>query len=259
MCVAFRKKAYCLSQINLAMYNNSRGFFSSIPPITKNLLIINILMLVATTLFPQLEDVLGLHYWGASKFNPAQLVTYMFLHAGFIHLFFNMFTLYMFGGLLEQVLGKKRFLFYYISCGIGAALVQEVTTMLTLTDIFKYTNAKGFVVLQGAEAVEYAIRTGEYNTVLNNILVVGASGAVFGILLAFGMIFPNMPLYIMFLPIPIKAKWMVLGYGALELAFGVTGSLSTVAHFAHLGGMIFGFFIIYYWKKKGVIGGGFYQ
>ena len=137
--------------------------------------------------------------------------------------------------------------------------MQEVTTMLTLTDIFKYPNAEGFVVLQGAEAVEYAIRTGEYGAVVNSILTVGASGAVFGILLAFGMIFPNMPLYIMFLPIPIKAKWMVLGYGALELAFGVTGSLSTVAHFAHLGGMIFGFFIIYYWKKKGVIGGGFYQ
>ncbi len=261
MFVAFGKleKVICLHKKDFTMYNNSRGFLSSIPPVTKNLLLINILMWIATMLFPQLNDVLGLHYWSASKFNPAQLVTYMFVHGGFTHMFFNMFSLFMFGGLLEQALGRKRYLFYYISCGIGAAIVQEVVTMLTLDDMFKYANAEGFIVLQGAEAVQYAMRTGEYGQVLNNILVVGASGAIFGILLAFGMIFPNMPLYIMFLPIPIKAKWMVLGYGVLELAFGVTGAFSTIAHFAHLGGMIFGFFIIYYWKKKGVIGGGFYQ
>ena len=242
---------------------NSRGsFLGSIPAVTKNLLIINILMLLATSVFRSsgidLNGILGLHYWEGSKFNVAQLITYMFLHDGFSHLFFNMFSLWMFGRILEQVFGAKRFLFYYISCGIGAAIVQELVWTFSWESTFALFDSNGFMAMRGAEAVKYGIEHGMMDGFFNSMLTIGASGAVFGILLAFGMVFPNMPLYLMFIPIPIKAKWMVIGYGAIELFFSVSGFQGSVAHFAHLGGMIFGFFLLLYWKKKGVIGGGLY-
>lgn len=244
------------------MMNGRGSFLGSIPTVTKNLLIINVLMLIATSVFRtkgiDLNEWIGLHYWEGSKFNVAQLITYMFQHDGFTHLFFNMFSLFMFGGLLERVFGSKRFLFYYISCGIGAAIVQELVWWLTWEGQFALVDAQGFVALRGAEAVVYGVQHGMMDSFFNSMITIGASGAVFGILLAFGMVFPNMPLYLMFIPIPIKAKWMVLGYGAIELFFGISGFQASVAHFAHLGGMIFGFLLLLYWKKKGVIGGGLY-
>ena len=244
------------------MMNSGRSFMGGIPAVTKNLLIINILMLLATTVFQSrgidLNNLLGLHYWEASKFNVAQLITYMFLHDGFSHLFFNMFSLWMFGRILEQVFGPRRFLFYYISCGIGAAIVQELVWTFSWESTFALVDSNGFVAMKGAEAIDYGIRHGMMDGFFNSMLTIGASGAVFGILLAFGMTFPNLPLYLMFIPIPIKAKWLVLGYGAIELFFGVSGFQGSVAHFAHLGGMIFGFLILLYWKKKGVTGGDIY-
>lgn len=244
------------------MMNEKGSFLGSIPTVTKNLLIINVLMLLAATVFRtkgiDLNEWLGLHYLEGSKFNVAQLISYMFLHDGFTHLFFNMFSLFMFGGLLERVFGPKRFLFYYISCGIGAAIVQELVWWLTWENTFALVDNQGFVALRGAEAVAYGVEHGMMDGFFNSMITIGASGAVFGILLAFGMVFPNMPLYLMFIPIPIKAKWMVLGYGAIELFFGVSGFQASVAHFAHLGGMIFGFLMLLYWKKKGVTGGGIY-
>lgn len=239
---------------------DARGSFGSWKSsVTINLLIINVLMLIATTFFQtqgiDLDKILGLHYWKGSDFNLVQVITYMFLHAGFTHLFFNMFSLVMFGRVLESVLGSKRFLFYYISCGIGAALVQELVWTLTWEDTLVLQDATGAVAMRGAEAVRYATEHFMLNDFFNSFITIGASGAVFGILLAFGMIFPNMPLYLMFIPIPIKAKWMVLGYGLIELLFGINGMDSSVAHFAHLGGMIFGFLILLYWKRKGVTGG----
>lgn len=239
---------------------DARGSFGSWKSsVTINLLIINVLMLIATTVFQtqgiDLDRILGLHYWKGSDFNLVQVITYMFLHAGFTHLFFNMFSLVMFGRVLESVLGSKRFLFYYISCGIGAALVQELVWTLTWEDTLRNILALQDV-MGGAEAVRYATEHCMLNDFFNLFITIGASGAVFGILLAFGMIFPNMPLYLMFIPIPIKAKWMVLGYGLIELLFGINGGMdSSVAHFAHLGGMIFGFLILLYWKRKGVTGG----
>ena len=142
--------------------------------------------------------------------------------------------------LLERVMGAKRYIFFYISCGLGAALVQELVWQFSIGDLSGYTG-----VNTGSEVISV-------DQFYNLLITVGASGAVFGILLAFGMLFPNMPLYIMFIPIPVKAKWAVLGYGLIELFFGVTGSMDHVAHFAHLGGMLFAFIIIMYWKKKGV-------
>jgi len=170
----------------------------------------------------------------------------MFLHdtSGIEHIFFNMFSVFMFGRTLEAVWGGKRFLFYYITTGMGAALVQEAAWYFELRSAISET-----VALYGWE---------QTSQLLNNFITVGASGAAFGILLAFGMLFPNAPLFIIFIPIPIKAKYFVIFYGLLELFFGVSGSMSSVAHFAHLGGMLFGFFLIRYWKKKGIGGGGFY-
>lgn len=218
----------------------------NIPPVTKNLIIINILFffgaLVGERQGINLDDYLGLHFFLASDFNLAQFFTYMFMHANFSHIFFNMFALYMFGRILEQVWGPKRFLFYYILCGVGAGVIQE-----------------------GVQYIHYALELSAYDrvnlgggmiipmeTYLNMMNTVGASGAIYGILLAFGMLFPNERLFIFPLPMPIKAKYFVIGYAVLELALGISNNASdNVAHFAHLGGMLFGFILIMYWKKKG--------
>lgn len=223
------------------------------PPATRHLLCVNVVVwLISSVLYHfqgfNVADYLGLHYFEASRFNPVQLVSYMFLHDmnGFGHVFFNMFSLYMFGRILEQVMGSKRFLTYYMVCGIGAALVQEAVWAFDLHPIVgNYTG----VQFSDGVVIQY----------LNRFLTVGASGAVFGILLAFGMFFPNANMYIFFIPIPIKAKYMVIGYGLIELLFGVSGAVSGVAHFAHLGGLLFGLLLILYWRKKGIINrGGYY-
>ncbi|MCP9612419.1 rhomboid family intramembrane serine protease [Coprobacter tertius] len=233
------------------MFQNKQGFFSSIPPVTKNLIIINFLFWLATIVLPKagidLVQYLGLHYFQAKSFNAIQLVTYMFMHdPGSIgHVFFNMFSVFMFGRTLEMVWGSKRFLIYYMITGIGAGLVQEVTWYFMLRDQIAH-----LTMVQGWETTQF---------LLNNIITIGASGAVFGILLAFGMLFPNSQIFLMFIPIPIKAKYFVIFYGVLELFLGV-GNFSgdNVAHFAHLGGMLFGFFIIKYWRKKGFGNGSYF-
>lgn len=213
--------------------------FAFLPTVVKNLLIINVLFFLATmaadvVLRIDLKDYLGLHYIGASDFQPYQLVTYMFMHGDFGHLFFNMFALWMFGNTLENIWGPNRFLLFYFACGIGAGLVQE------LVQYIQYATT-----LQG-----YAnVNMGGLSQYLNLLTTVGASGAVYGILLAFGMMFPNSTLYIYF-AIPIKAKWFVLIYGIIELFAGFS-AVDNVAHFAHLGGMLFGLILILYWKKKG--------
>lgn len=235
------------------MQYNNRSFWSSIMPVTKHLLIINVIVWLATIVFGRagiidLERYLGLHFWLGSDFNPAQLFTYMFMHdtSGFAHIFFNMFSLWMFGSLIEKVLGSKRYLFYYISCGLGAALVQELVWQLSWQDMYNSIS----VQYPGFPADKF----------YNLLVTVGASGAVFGILLAFGMIFPNMSMYIIPFPFPIKAKWVVLGYGAIELFFGISHTMNGVAHYAHLGGMIAGILMILYWKHNGTLtrGNGFY-
>lgn len=241
--------------------------FNSIPVVTKNLIIINFLVWLFMMVCGQRMDLDvvrfgGLHYWGASDFNPAQLLTYMFMHSttDLAHILFNMFTLFMFGITLERVLGPGRFLFYYLSCGVGAALVQELVWALTWHDMFTklLANMNGVDFATMGAYIDHTVAMGQDLPFLNSLITVGASGAIFGVLLAFGMIFPNRPLFIMFIPVPIKAKWMVIGYGVIELLIGLSQPGSTVAHFAHLGGMIFGFLIILWWKRKGVIHGGYY-
>ena len=231
-------------------------------PVTKHLLIINVIVWLATIAFGRagiidLERYLGLHFWLGSHFNPAQLFTHMFMHdtGQIYHIFCNMFMLWMFGSLLERVLGSKRFLFYYITCGLGAALAQELVWQFSWQSILA-SNVTGPASGSVAEIIE-AINSGHaaftMDDFYNQLMMVGASGAVFGLLLAFGMLFPNMPMYIIPFPFPIKAKWMVLGYGEIELFFGVSHTMSSVAHFAHLGGLLTGVLLILYWKHNGTL------
>ena len=216
--------------------------FSILPLVVKNLLIINGIFFLATIAMDMvwhidLAQYLGLHYIGASDFRPYQFVTYMFMHGSFAHLFFNMFALWMFGNAIENAWGPKRFLIFYLVCGIGAGLTQELVQYIQFSDIHNFQN------------VNLGGRIVPVEDYLNMLTTVGASGAVYGILLAFGMMWPNSMIYLYFL-IPIKTKWFVLIYGLLELFTGFS-SIDNVAHFAHVGGMVFGLLLILYWKNQG--------
>lgn len=251
------------------MIGNGRGgFLAAIPPVTKNLIIINFIVWLAEAIFPRFSDtvirVLGLHFVSASDFNPIQVLTYMFVHSpqNVLHVFFNMFTLWMFGSTLEHIWGSKRFLIFYMVCGIGAALVQE--TVWTFTWMHEYVG--GIAKLNGLTfphmktIVETAIANGDGDFLSavaqfkNQMVTIGASGAVFGLLLGFAFVFPDRPLYLFFIPVPIKAKYMMIGYGVIEFFLGV-GANDMIAHFAHLGGMFFGLVILLYWKNKGILRG----
>ena len=219
------------------------------PPITKNLLIINLLAFVATLVYPQLADIGGLHFFMASDFSVLQLFTYMFLHGGWAHLLFNMLALWMFGRVMESVWGGKKFLFYYISCGVGAGLMQEVAQFVQFYPLI--TSDAPMLVVSGM-----VLPHGQLPEYLNLFTTVGASGAIYAILLAFGMTFPNERIFIFPIPIPIKAKWFVIFYAALELFSAIGSSGDGVAHMAHLGGMLFGFFMIRYWNRHPGVGYG---
>lgn len=230
---------------------------SSIPPVTRNILIINVLVWFAQFLMLQrgidLADYLGLNYFESDHFMPYQLLTSMFLHnpKDPMHLFFNMFAVFMFGRVLEAVWGGKRFLIYYLVAGLGAAVIQE------LSWIYDYREVILNPVIERINTGEHIYTRQEF---FNLISAVGASGAVFGILVAFGMLFPNVELMLLFPPIPIKAKWFVIGYGVLELFLGF-GNFSgdNIGHFAHLGGLLTGLIMLLYWKKKGTLHGNIRQ
>jgi membrane associated rhomboid family serine protease len=269
--------------------------FQTLPLVIKNLLIINILMYAAKVVFKQslgidLDAILGLHYFAAPNFKPYQFVTYLFMHGDIMHLFFNMFAVWMFGSVLENVWGAKRFIFYYLVTGFGAALIQYVVFYIEIapvvdaisavqnnltpetfkefinsssfgnnaTNEFKYLHEHFFREYNDALAVSdrKAMSLASKFLIdfkasyLNAHNIIGASGSLFGLLLAFGMMFPNTLLYVYFL-VPVKAKWFVIAYGAIELFSGLKNNpMDNVAHFAHLGGMLFGFFVILIWKKN---------
>ena len=214
------------------------------PPVVKNLIILNVLFYMAQTVLPGgigdwMVRYLGLWFWESGRFGVQQLVTHMFLHGSLTHLFMNMFALWMFGRTLEYELGSRRFLTYYMVTGVGAALLQ-----LGVTWIEVHSLAEGMM----SGAVSLSLLQQRIFTV-----TIGASGAVFGVLLAFGMMHPNAMIMLLIPPVPIKAKYFVIGYGVLELALGVSGAQSGVAHFAHVGGMLWGFFLLRYWKRTGRI------
>jgi membrane associated rhomboid family serine protease len=272
------------------MKPNFRSPIPQIPPVTKNLIIINCILLLATyVLEPRglnLTHYLALYYPQSENFHFYQFITHMFMHGSWTHLFFNMFALWMFGRVLESVWGPRRFLIFYIVTGLGAAALHTFVNYLEISPIVKAVTAfsntpspelfsafvnkyQGLIKNLGfnlpaildfatswldkptstsfePEAVAFMKQLVDVKI---NIPTIGASGAVYGVLLGFGMLFPNTQLMLLFPPIPIKAKYMVIAYGVLELVLGLSMPGSNIAHFAHLGGMIFGFFLIKYWNK----------
>ena len=267
----------------------SPGGFRLLPTVVKNLLIINVICYVATislesTFRIDLTDMFGLHFFKSDHFRIYQFVTYMFFHADFGHILYNMFALWMFGYLLENVWGPQRFLTYYMITGIGAGLIQTAVIYWHISGF--EAAAQAYSAAPSPDAFVSFVKScpprsqellDQMNALLSqwqgslgevhyqrqsvvyvydlirqhmDVTTIGASGAVYGILLAFGMMFPNMLVFIYFL-FPVKAKWLVIFYGAIEVFYGISNNeTDNVAHFAHLGGMIFGFFLILYWKRK---------
>ncbi len=234
--------------------------FLSLPPVIKNLIIINALFFLATIALEKqgigITHFLGLHYPLSPLFRPHQLVSYMFMHGSFMHLFFNMFALWMFGNVLEKVWGPKRFLIFYMVTGLGAAVIQFLVYYIQLTYFIPEPSSETWSIImnEGVEVAKQGMNYkdpyyGKLNGLINGAIV-GASGSVFGVLLAYGMTFPNSMIYVYF-AFPIKAKYFVMIYGAIELFSGVANRPGdNVAHFAHLGGMLFGYFLIRYWNKN---------
>ncbi len=248
-----------------------QGFLANIPPAVRVILVINAAMflfsqLVAVMFNIDLNKILGLYFFKSDLFKPFQVVTHMFMHGGLMHIFFNMYALWMFGQVLERIWGTKRFFIYYFVTGFGAVVLHSFVEYLRFLSISSALSPEAVEMVkhQGAEIIaSYKNYTNPNLAQLNllyHIPTVGASGAVFGLLLAFGMLFPNTELYIMFIPVPVKAKYFVIGYGILELFSGLNNSPNdNVAHFAHLGGMLFGFILVKLWQKKKNSGGGFFS
>lgn len=260
---------------------------STFPPVVKNIIIINVILFVATLLPIGLSDLmtqhLALYSFKSSYFAPHQIITHMFMHANWGHIFFNMFGVFMFGRVLEQLWGSRKMLVFYTITGVGAALIHltvnyfQMNHMTEIANAFynspNYNNFNDFInqfthgrassyltnfaqewfykpddpsfVPQAKEIVREIVS-------LNlNIPTVGASGAVFGLLIAFAMMFPDVELMLIFLPIPIKAKYLIPVYALLELFFGVANFKGdNIAHFAHLGGALFGFLLVRWWKRN---------
>ncbi|MFM2206628.1 MAG: hypothetical protein RL213_603 [Bacteroidota bacterium] len=273
--------------MNYQEYRPSR--FSILPEAVKNILIINGIFYLATVVLANrgvdLGNLLGLHYWESRDFRPWQVITYMFMHGSFSHLFFNMFAVWMFGAAVENIWGAKRFLTYYLLTGLGAAVchyaifyyelrpavafIDDFLKEPDLTKLDYFMNADFSGIYNSSElsghirqlkeiwavdpdtALEYSRRfmVRFHEDLINAPVVVGASGSVFGLLLAYGMIFPNSIIYIYF-ALPIKAKYFVILYGALELFSGIAKVPGdNIAHFAHLGGLLTGFILIHYWRR----------
>jgi membrane associated rhomboid family serine protease len=241
------------------MNGYGRGLFG-MPPIVKNLIFINILMLLAYYTVGSVFDIdlnraLGLYFPKSEQFKPIQIVTHMFMHGGITHLFFNMFALYMFGQVLENVWGPKRFLIYYFVCGLGAALIHESVIAFQYMHLAQALSPENLQLVLNEGTAYFNKGQGFIDPTMQNLQIllntptVGASGAIFGVLLAFGVLFPNTQLMLLFPPIPIKAKYFVLIYGGIELYLAITQPGSSIAHTAHLGGMLFGYLLIRYWRK----------
>ena len=251
------------------------GGLQQLPMVVRNLIIINVLVFLLTYTLGlrgiNLDDYLALHYWQSPLFRWWQIFTHMFMHGSISHIFFNMFALWMFGRILENVWGAQRFLLFYLVCGLGAAfchlgvLTFEYTSFYnafvhyqqnpTFAEYTRFINHYGLTEnsLSGGWSTEGSIKGIQdyYYNVKINEATVGASGAIFGLLFAFGYLFPNTELFIYFIPIPIKAKWFVAGYALLELSQGLYNSAGdNIAHFAHLGGMLFAFILLRLWNNK---------
>ena len=213
----------------------------NVPKVTRNLLIINVLMFIGFLLNQEkMTTVFALFYPASPYFHWWQYITHMFMHGGWWHIFFNMYTLFIFGSVLERIIGEKKFLIFYFVCGLGAAALHTGV---------EYLQAQSYMaqIAQGNTAAMQAYQT------LKMTPTVGASGAIYGLLIGYAMLFPNAQLTLIFPPITLTAKWWIIIFAVIELVTGVTGMAAGIAHFAHLGGMLFGFLLIRYWRKKGTL------
>ncbi len=215
-------------------YNNN-GFLQNIPPVTRNLLIVNVIMFIATLINPVfMKGTFSMAFPLSTEFRWWQPLTHMFMHDGFFHIFFNMYTLVMFGMVVERVLGSKRFLWFYFITGFGAVALHTGVEFWQVHELLqKYPQVQPQTI---------------YNSIPG---VLGASGAIYGVLVAFAMLYPEAKLTLIFPPITLNAKWWVIIFIGIELVTGITGTQMGVAHFAHLGGALFGWLLIRYWQKKG--------
>ena len=225
----------------MSYYSYNRGgggFLSSIPEATRSIIIINVLVMIMTSLNGDfMYRNFALFYPTSPFFRIWQPVTHMFMHGGFFHLFFNMYTLYFFGRVLEERWGAKKFLVFYFVTGLGAALIHTGVEWLQMHTWMSQV-AEGSVIAQSKIHM------------LKMTPTVGASGAIYGVLMGFAMLYPDAILSLIFPPVSMKAKWFVLIFGGIELLTGITGTGGGIAHFAHLGGLIFGYLLIMFWKKK---------
>jgi len=220
---------------------SSGGFMSGIPRVTKNLIIINAIIFLAYMINKEfMITSFALFYPTSRYFHWWQVVTHMFMHGSFWHIFFNMYTLYIFGVVLERMIGEKKFLIFYFTCGLGAAALHLGV---------EYLQAQGFInaIADGSQTAAQSYMQ------LKSTPTVGASGAIYGVLIGYAMLFPESRLTLIFPPVTLSAKWMVIIFAAIEVFTGVTGTADGVAHFAHLGGMLFGWILINYWRKKGTL------
>lgn len=214
-------------------YDNGNNFISQIPTVTKNLVAINILMFIATLINENFMVANFAMFYPASPFfKPWQILTHMFMHGGFWHIFFNMYSLLMFGSILERSLGPKKFLIFYFVTGLGAVALHTGV---------EWMQARVFIANGAAQAYQQLLVTP----------TLGASGAIYGVLIGFAMLYPQARLTLIFPPIPMTAKWLVIIFAAIELFSGINGIQESVAHFAHLGGMLFGWLLIRWWRKHG--------
>ncbi len=214
-------------------YDNGNNFISQIPTVTKNLVAINILMFIATLINENFMVANFAMFYPASPFfKPWQILTHMFMHGGFWHIFFNMYSLLMFGSILERSLGPKKFLIFYFVTGLGAVALHTGV---------EWMQARVFIANGAAQAYQQLLVTP----------TLGASGAIYGVLIGFAMLYPQARLTLIFPPIPMTAKWLVIIFAAIELFSGINGIQDGVAHFAHLGGMLFGWLLIRWWRKHG--------
>ena len=214
-------------------YDNGNNFISQIPTVTKNLVAINILMFIAT-LVNEIFMVanFAMFYPASPFFKPWQILTHMFMHGGFWHIFFNMYSLLMFGSILERSLGTKKYLIFYFVTGLGAVALHTGV---------EWMQARVFIANAAVDAYQKLLVTP----------TLGASGAIYGVLIGFAMLYPQARLTLIFPPIPMTSKWLVIIFAAIELFSGINGIQDGVAHFAHLGGMLFGWLLIRWWRKQG--------
>lgn len=214
-------------------YDNGNNFISQIPTVTKNLVAINILMFIATLINENfMVTNFAMFYPASPFFKPWQILTHMFMHGGFWHIFFNMYSLLMFGSILERSLGPKKYLIFYFVTGLGAVALHTGVEWL---------QARVLIANGIAQAYQQLLVTP----------TLGASGAIYGVLIGFAMLYPQARLTLIFPPIPMTAKWLVIIFAAIELFSGINGIQESVAHFAHLGGMLFGWLLIRWWRKHG--------